>query len=181
MKFHECAIEGPLLVEPEVFGDERGFFMECWNAEKFAQAGIDAAFVQDNHSCSQRGVLRGLHFQNPGAQGKLVRVSKGAVYDVLVDLRRSSPTFGKWLGMELSADNKRMLWVPRGFAHGFLTLQDGTEFLYKCDAPYAPASEHTLAWNDPTVGVDWPLEGVEVQLSVKDREGMPFAQVETFA
>ena len=181
MKIVPCDIEGPLIIEPQVFGDERGFFMESWNAAKFAEAGLDFPFVQDNHSRSQKGVLRGMHFQNPGPQGKLVRVVSGAVYDVAVDLRRPSPTFGKWVGVELSAENKRMFWVPQGFAHGFLTLEDGTDFLYKCDAPYAPQHEHSLAWDDPDVGIDWPLDGIEVQLSAKDREGKALGDVEAFA
>ncbi|WP_205689470.1 dTDP-4-dehydrorhamnose 3,5-epimerase [Aurantiacibacter odishensis] len=181
MKIIECAIDGPVILEPQVFGDERGFFMESWNAQKFAEAGLDIAFAQDNHSRSQKGVLRGMHFQNPGPQGKLVRVVSGAVFDVAVDLRRSSPTFGKWVGVELSAENKRMFWVPQGFAHGFLTLEDGTDFLYKCDAPYAPSNEHSLAWYDPDVGIEWPTEGLEVQLSAKDREGKLLGEVEAFA
>lgn len=181
MKITPTEIEGPLIIEPQVFGDERGFFMESWNAAKFAEAGLDIAFVQDNHSRSQKGVLRGMHFQNPGPQGKLVRVIAGAVYDVAVDLRRSSPTFGKWLGVELSAQNKRMFWVPQGFAHGFLTLEDDTDFLYKCDAPYAPANEHSLAWDDPDVGIVWPTGDLEVKLSGKDAEGRALSEVEAFA
>jgi len=177
----ECAIPGPLIIEPRVFGDDRGFFMESWNAAEFAEAGLDLAFVQDNHSRSQKGVLRGMHFQNPGPQGKLVRVVSGAVYDVAVDLRRSSPHYGKWVGVELSAANRRMFWVPEGFAHGFLTLEDGTDFLYKCTAPYAPHSEHSLAWDDPAVGIEWPLIGIEPQLSAKDKAGVPLAEVEAFA
>ena len=176
-----CAIEGPLIIEPRVFGDDRGFFLESWNAAAFAKAGLDLAFVQDNHSRSSRGVLRGLHFQNPGPQGKLVRVVNGAVFDVAVDLRRSSPTFGQWAGVELSASNKRMFWVPEGFAHGFLTLEDNTDFLYKCTAPYAPQHEHTLAWDDPAVGIKWPADGMEVLLSAKDRAGKRLADVEAFA
>lgn len=181
MKIVECAIDGPLIIEPPVFGDERGFFLESWNAEGFARAGLDLTFVQDNHSRSQRGVLRGMHFQNPGAQGKLVRVVNGAVFDVAVDLRRSSPDFGKWVGVELSAANKRMFWVPEGFAHGFLTLEDGTDFLYKCTAPYAPQFEHSLAWDDPDVAIEWPIDGMTVQLSAKDKAGAALAQVEAFA
>lgn len=181
MKIAPYHINGPLIIEPQVFGDERGFFMESWNADRFADAGLDIAFVQDNHSRSQKGVLRGMHFQNPGPQGKLVRVVSGAVYDVAVDLRRSSPTFGKWVGVELSAENKRMFWVPQGFAHGFLTLEDNTDFLYKCDAPYTPQNEHSLAWDDPEVGIEWPLDGIEVQLSAKDREGKPLSEVEAFS
>ena len=180
MKIVETAIEGPLIIEPQVFGDERGFFMESWSQAKFADAGLDIDFVQDNHSRSQKGVLRGMHFQNPGPQGKLVRVVSGAVFDVAVDLRRSSPTFGKWTGVELSAANKRMFWVPQGFAHGFLTLEDDTDFLYKCDAPYAPQQEHSLAWDDPDVGIEWPLDGLDVQLSAKDREGTALADLEAF-
>tara|TARA_A100001391_G_scaffold188957_1_gene159915 strand:- start:7531 stop:8076 length:546 start_codon:yes stop_codon:yes gene_type:complete len=181
MNIIPCDIAGPLIIEPKVFGDERGFFMESWNAAKFAEAGLDIAFVQDNHSRSQKGVLRGMHFQNPGPQGKLVRVVSGAVFDVAVDLRRSSPTFGKWTGVELSAENKRMFWVPQGFAHGFLTLEDDTDFLYKCDAPYAPQNEHSLAWDDPEVGIEWPLDGIEVQLSAKDAEGTRLSDLEAFA
>ena len=181
MNIVECAIPGPLIIEPRVFGDDRGFFMESWNAAEFAEAGLDLAFVQDNHSRSQKGVLRGMHFQNPGPQGKLVRVVSGAVYDVAVDLRRSSPHYGKWVGVELSAANRRMFWVPEGFAHGFLTLENGTDFLYKCTAPYAPHSEHSLAWDDPAVGIEWPLIGIEPQLSAKDKAGVPLAEVEAFA
>ena len=181
MNITECDIAGPLIIEPKVFGDERGFFMESWSAAKFAEAGLDIAFVQDNHSRSQKGVLRGMHFQNPGPQGKLVRVVNGAVFDVAVDLRRSSPTFGQWTGVELSAENKRMFWVPQGFAHGFLTLEDDTDFLYKCDAPYAPQHEHSLAWDNPDVGIEWPLDGIAVQLSAKDAKGTPLSDVEAFA
>lgn len=180
MKISKTAIAGPLIIEPQVFGDERGFFMETWNAEAFARAGLDLTFVQDNHSRSQRGVLRGLHFQNPGPQGKLVRVTSGAVFDVAVDLRRSSPTFGQWVGIELSAENRRMFWIPEGFAHGFLTLADNTDFLYKCTAPYAPQSEHTLAWDDPALGIGWPLDGLAPIISEKDRRGLRLDQVPVF-
>jgi dTDP-4-dehydrorhamnose 3,5-epimerase len=180
MNITECDIPGPLIIEPKVFGDERGFFMESWNAARFAEEGLDIAFVQDNHSRSQKGVLRGMHFQNPGPQGKLVRVVSGAVFDVAVDLRRSSPTFGKWTGVELSAENKRMFWVPQGFAHGFLTLEDDTDFLYKCDATYAPQHEHSLAWDDPDVGIEWPLDGIDLQLSAKDAEGTRLSDLEAF-
>ncbi len=181
MKVVQTAIPGPLIIEPRVFGDARGFFMETWNAAAFAQAGLNVTFVQDNHSRSQKGVLRGLHFQNPGAQGKLVRVTRGAVFDVAVDLRASSPTFGQWVGVELSADNNRMFWVPEGFAHGFLTLEDDTDFLYKCTAPYAPQSEHTLAWNDPAVGVAWPVAGLDPIISDKDARGLALGDVPVFA
>ena len=181
MNVIETAIAGVLIIEPRVFGDQRGFFMETWSASTFAAAGLDLDFVQDNHSRSQKGVLRGLHFQNPGPQGKLVRVTAGAVFDVVVDLRASSPTFGQWVGAELSADNKRMFWVPEGFAHGFLTLMDDTDFLYKCTAPYAPQSEHTLAWNDPMVGIEWPLAGLDPIISDKDARGLSLADAPVFA
>lgn len=180
MNIIECNIPGPLIIEPKVFGDDRGFFFESWNADAFAQAGLDLTFVQDNHSHSQKGVLRGMHFQNPGPQGKLVRVARGAVFDAVVDLRRSSPTFGQWTGVTLSAANKRMFWVPEGFAHGFLTLEDDTDFLYKCTAPYAPQHEASLAWNDPAVGIDWQLDGIEPLLSAKDRVGVSLADVKAF-
>ena len=176
-------LAGALVIEPEVVGDERGFFFESWNAAAFAAAGLPDRFVQDNHSRSMKGVLRGLHFQQPGAQGKLVRVVAGAVFDAIVDLRRSSPTFGKWHGIELSAANRRMLWVPEGFAHGFLTLTDDSHFLYKCTAPYAPHHEHTLAWDDPAVGVAWPLSalaGGAPRLSARDAAGLPLAAVPAF-
>ena len=181
MNIIETALPGALTIEPRVFGDSRGFFMETWNVGAFAAAGLDLAFVQDNHSRSQKGVLRGLHFQNPGPQGKLVRVTNGAVFDVAVDLRASSPTFGQWVGVELSAENKRMFWVPEGFAHGFLTLEDDTDFLYKCTAPYAPQSDHTLAWDDPAVGIEWPVTGLDPIISEKDARGLALADVPVFA
>ena len=180
MKIVRTALAGPVIIEPRVFGDERGFFMETWNAEAFRKAGLDLTFVQDNHSRSQKGVLRGLHLQNPRPQGKLVRVTRGAVFDVAVDLRWSSPTFGRWVGVELSASNQRMFWVPEGFAHGFLTLEDDTDFMYKCTAPYTPQSEHTLAWDDPTVAVEWPLEGIDPIISAKDAVGLTLAEVAVF-
>lgn len=176
-----CEIDGPLILEPKVFGDERGFFLESWNATSFAEIGLDTTFVQDNHSRSQKGVLRGMHFQNPAPQGKLVRVVRGAVFDAIVDLRRSSPTFGHWTGVTLSAENKRMFWVPEGFAHGFLTLEDDTDFLYKCTSAYLPQNEHSLAWDDPEVGIEWPLQGVEPKLSSKDAAGVPLSRVMAFA
>ncbi|NLR69424.1 dTDP-4-dehydrorhamnose 3,5-epimerase [Novosphingobium sp. ERN07] len=181
MNIIECDIAGPLIIEPRVFGDDRGFFLESWNSQGFAAAGLDMTFVQDNHSRSQKGVLRGMHFQNPAPQGKLVRVVRGAVFDAIVDLRRSSPTFGKWTGVTLSAENKRMFWVPEGFAHGFLTLENDTDFLYKCTAPYLPQNEASLAWDDPTVGIEWPLDGIEPKLSAKDADGVPLADVKAFA
>ena len=180
MNIIETAIRGVLIIEPKVFGDDRGFFMESWNARAFGEAGLDIDFVQDNHSRSSRGVLRGLHYQSPGPQGKLVRVTAGAVYDVAVDLRRDSPSFGRSVGVELSAANKRMFWVPEGMAHGFLCLEDGTDFLYKCRGFYDPANEHSLLWKDPALGIDWPLEGITPQLSAKDMAGKPLAQAVTF-
>lgn len=181
MNIVETAIPGPLIIEPRVFGDDRGFFMESWNEAAFKAVGLDLSFVQDNHSHSSKRVLRGLHFQNPNPQGKLVRVANGAVYDVAVDVRRSSPNFGKWVGVELSAANKRMFWVPPGFAHGFLTLEDGTDFLYKCTALYDPATEHCLMWNDPELAIDWPEQVAPFQLSGKDQLGKPLSQIEGFA
>jgi dTDP-4-dehydrorhamnose 3,5-epimerase len=163
-----------------VFGDERGFFFESWNRRAFAQiAGRDWEFVQDNHSGSARNVLRGLHYQVRQPQGKLVRVVAGEVFDVAVDLRRSSPTFGRWVGERLSAQNRRMMWVPSGFAHGFLVLSESAEFLYKTTDYYAPEHERTLLWNDPALGIAWPLEG-EPLLKPKDAAGVPLAQAETF-
>lgn len=181
MKLVPTGIPDLCVIEPRVFGDDRGFFLESWNYKTFADLGLDLTFVQDNHSRSARGVLRGLHFQNPNPQGKLVRVVTGRAWDVAVDLRKSSPTFGKWHGVELSAANKRLFWVPPGFAHGFVSLEDGTDFLYKCTSFYEPANEHSLQWDDPTVGIDWPLEGIEPQLSGKDAAGRAFADVEPFA
>jgi dTDP-4-dehydrorhamnose 3,5-epimerase len=171
-------LAGAMMIEPKVIGDGRGFFFESWNAAAFADAGLPASFVQDNHSRSLKGVLRGMHFQHPDAQGKLVRVVAGAVFDVIVDLRRSSPTFGRWHGIELTAANQRMLWVPEGFAHGFLALAEA-DLLYKCTAPYAPQHERTLAWDDPAVGIEWPLGG-EPLLSAKDATGMPLAALPVF-
>jgi len=168
------------VLEPRVFGDARGFFMETWNARTFAVAGLDLAFVQDNHSRSGRGVLRGLHYQLIRPQGKLVRVTAGRVFDVAVDLRRPSPTFGKWVGVELSADNKRMLWIPPGFAHGFLTLEKDTDFLYKCTALYDPQDERCIAWNDPDLDIAWPHE-TDPTISDKDRSGHAFSEAETYA
>jgi len=180
VKIIETGIADLLIVEPRVFGDERGFFLESWNAATFRNAGLDLHFVQDNHSRSAKGVLRGLHFQNPNPQGKLMRVTAGRVWDVAVDLRRGSPTCGKWHGVELSAANKRMLWVPPGFAHGFVSLEDSTDFLYKCTAAYEPAKEQSLLWNDPTVAIDWPLEGLQPKISAKDEGGLPLAEIELF-
>ena len=158
MEFTPLAIQDVILITPKVFEDERGFFLESFREDRFAAAGITAKFVQDNHSCSRAGVLRGLHYQlPPHAQGKLVRVVQGAAFDVAVDIRRGSPTFGQWEGVELSALNKRQLWIPEGFAHGFLALQDETHFLYKTTDVYARDCERSIRWDDPAIGVDWPL------------------------
>jgi dTDP-4-dehydrorhamnose 3,5-epimerase len=164
-------IDGVLVLEPKVFGDARGFFFESFNARDFAQAtGLDVAFVQDNHSKSAKGVLRGLHYQTQHAQGKLVRVTQGAVFDVAVDIREGSPTFGKWFGLELSAENNKQLWIPAGLAHGFLVTSESAEFLYKTTDYYHPEFERSLLWNDPTVGVAWPLHLLQgaPQLAAKD-------------
>ncbi|MGW8202126.1 dTDP-4-dehydrorhamnose 3,5-epimerase [Sphingomonas bisphenolicum] len=178
MKVIPTGIAGLAILEPRLFQDDRGFFMESWNSQTFRDAGLDLTFVQDNHSRSDRGVLRGLHFQRPNPQGKLVRVTSGSVWDVAVDLRRSSATFGRWFGVELSAANKRMFWIPPGFAHGFLCLEDGTDFLYKCTAFYQPAQEHSLLWNDPALNIPWPVAGMDIQLSSKDRDGLPLAHIQ---
>jgi dTDP-4-dehydrorhamnose 3,5-epimerase len=181
MKFHSTPIKDVVLIEPQVFGDARGFFLESWQKEKFAAAGIEAAFVQDNHSRSSRWTLRGLHFQSERTQGKLVRVASGSVFDVVVDLRRNSPSFGKWWGVELSAENHLMLWVPKGFAHGILVTSESADFLYKCTDLYSPVHERTLAWNDPALAIQWPLPaGTVPVMSAKDREGVTFATIEKF-
>ncbi len=173
------AIPDVLVVEPKVFGDARGFFLESWNAQAFAAAGISAAFVQDNHSRSPRGVLRGLHYQIRQPQGKLVRVVAGEVFDVAVDLRRASPTFGRWVGERLSAVNKRMLWIPPGFGHGFLVLSESADFLYKTTDYYAPEHERVIAWNDPALAIAWPLDGAPT-LSARDAAGAGFRDAEVF-
>ena len=169
-----------LVLEPKVFGDERGFFYESYNRRAMTEAGIPDDFVQDNHSRSAKGVLRGLHYQIQNTQGKLVRVISGSVYDVAVDLRKSSPTFGKWVGVELSAENKRMAWIPKGFAHGFVVTSDTAEFLYKTTDYWAPQFERSLLWNDPALGITWPLEG-EPTIAAKDAAALPLAQCEVFA
>lgn len=170
-----------LLLEPKVFGDTRGFFFESFNARDFAKVtGIDATFVQDNHSKSARGVLRGLHYQIEHPQGKLVRVSQGEVFDVVVDMRRSSAHFGRWTGYVLSAENKCQMWVPPGFAHGFVVLSDSAEFLYKTTDYWYPEFERSLLWNDPTVGIQWPIDCTP-QLAAKDAAALPLAQAATFA
>ena len=179
MKVTATALPDVRLIEPRVFGDERGFFFESWNARAFAAAGLPATFVQDNHSRSARGVLRGLHYQIEHAQGKLVRVTAGEVFDVVVDLRRSSATFGRSFGLALSAANRRMLWVPPGFAHGFLALSDNAEFLYKTTDYWYPEHERTLLWNDPALGIDWPLSGAPI-LTAKDAAGTPLAAADVY-
>jgi dTDP-4-dehydrorhamnose 3,5-epimerase len=169
-----------LIIEPKVFGDERGFFFESFNQKKFLElTGLNLDFVQDNHSRSAKNVLRGLHYQVKQPQGKLVRVVQGAVFDVALDIRRSSPTFGQHVGVELSSDNKRMLWIPPGFAHGFMTLSENAEFLYKTTDYWAPEFERSIAWNDPALGIAWPLDG-EPALSKKDQQGVLLAEAECF-
>lgn len=179
MKVTATAIADVKLIEPRVFGDERGFFFESWNARALAAAGIDVTFVQDNHSRSRHGVLRGLHYQIEHAQGKLVRAVTGEVFDIAVDLRRSSPTFGRHVGVVLSAENRRMLWVPPGFAHGFLVLSDVADFLYKTTDYWFSGHERTLRWDDPALGIAWPLATAPV-LAPKDAAGAPLAQAETY-
>jgi dTDP-4-dehydrorhamnose 3,5-epimerase len=182
MNIIKTALEGVLILEPKVFGDERGFFMESFNQRVFDEAvGRHVEFVQDNHSRSARGVLRGLHFQlPPHAQGKLVRVTQGSVFDVAVDLRRSSPTFGHWVGVELSGTNHRQFWIPAGFAHGFLVTSDSADFLYKTTDYYAPQAEGAVRWDDPAVGVQWPLDGQQPQLSPKDAQAPLLAEAAHF-
>ena len=180
MQVIRSELPGVLVLEPKVFGDARGFFYESFNARAFEQAtGLACEFVQDNHSRSQRGVLRGLHYQVQQAQGKLVRVTAGEVFDVVVDLRSSSPSFGRLLGVHLSAENKRQVWVPEGFAHGFLVLSEVAEFLYKTTDYYAPEHERCIRWDDPTLAIDWPLDGPP-QLSAKDQAGLAFSAADLF-
>ncbi|MDT8397344.1 MAG: dTDP-4-dehydrorhamnose 3,5-epimerase [Pseudomonadales bacterium] len=177
MKLSHTSLPDVLLFTPRVFGDHRGFFMETWREDVFAQAGITARFVQENHSKSGRGILRGLHYQRQQAQGKFIRVVAGEIFDVAVDLRRHSITFGQWVGVTLSADNKLGLWVPPGFAHGFYVTGDGAEVSYKCTAYYAPEHEHSLLWNDPALGIEWPIAPGEAPiLSDKDRKASPLAE-----
>ena len=185
MKVTPTAIPDVLVLEPKVFGDARGFFLESFNARVFREAtGLDVDFVQDNHSRSAKGVLRGLHYQLEQPQGKLVRVVRGRVFDVAVDVRRSSPTFGRWVGTELSEDNHRQFWVPAGFAHGFLVLSDSADFLYKTTEYYAPQHERSIAWDDPAIGIDWPLRAAGIaapQLSGKDQAAPKLAAADVFA
>ena len=177
MKATPLAIPDVYMIEPQVFGDERGFFFESFNHARFeAAVGRKVNFVQDNHSKSARGVLRGLHFQNPNPQGKLVRVTQGEVFDVAVDIRKDSPTFGLWVGEIISAENKRQLWIPEGLAHGFLVLSDTAEFLYKTTDYYAPSNEWCLSWNDPALAINWPLDGTPA-LSSKDQDGVLLSQL----
>ena len=180
MKATRLAIPEVVLIEPQVFGDARGFFFESFNQKTFNEAtGTNHPFVQDNHSRSSQGVLRGLHYQIQQPQGKLVRVARGKVWDVAVDIRKSSPTFGQWVGAELSEDNQHQLWVPPGFAHGFVVLSESADFLYKTTDYYAPEHERCIAWNDPQLGIRWPYEG-EPRLSAKDAQGLVFAVAEVF-
>ncbi len=180
MKAIPTSIPEVLIIEPNVISDNRGFFFESFNEKEFSQGtGLNVNFVQDNHSHSARGVLRGLHYQIQQPQGKLVRVVRGAVFDAAVDIRKSSPTFGQWVGVELTENNCRQLWTPLGFAHGFLVLSDSADFLYKTTDYYAPEFERSILWNDPTIGIQWPLNG-EPQLSNKDKVALPLAQAEIF-
>jgi dTDP-4-dehydrorhamnose 3,5-epimerase len=181
MELERLAIPEVCLLRPRVFGDERGFFLESWNRRTFADLGLDLDFVQDNHSRSQQGVLRGLHYQLQQPQGKLVRVVEGEVFDVAVDLRRSSPTFGRWVGATLSASNHQMLWVPPGFAHGFYVLSANAQFLYKTTDYYLPSAERCLLWNDPALGIDWPIPaGESPLLASKDAAGLPLSACDLF-
>ncbi|MCO7625167.1 dTDP-4-dehydrorhamnose 3,5-epimerase [Pseudomonas fluorescens] len=180
MNVIETGLPGVVIIEPKVFGDERGFFYESFNARAFAEAtGVHAQFVQDNHSRSQKGVLRGLHYQLENTQGKLVRVTVGEVLDVAVDIRRSSPNFGKWVAVRLSADNHRQLWVPEGFAHGFVVLSEVAEFLYKTTDYYTPSAERTIRWDDPTLAIDWQLQQTP-KLSAKDQDGKSLQEADLF-
>jgi len=181
MQVIETPIPDLLVLEPRVFGDSRGFFLESWNERTFREAtGVTLGFVQDNHSRSARGVLRGLHYQLQQPQGKLVRAVRGSVYDVAVDLRRRSPTFGRWYGVELTEDNHRQLWIPPGFGHGFLVTSESADFLYKATDYYAPAHERCVMWNDPALGIAWPIDGLTPLLSEKDRQGVPLAEAEVY-
>jgi dTDP-4-dehydrorhamnose 3,5-epimerase len=181
MKFEKTPLADVYLVQPKVFGDQRGFFLESWSAQTFRDAGFDLEFVQDNHSRSAAGILRGMHYQTQHTQGKLVRVTSGSVFDVVVDLRRSSPTLGQWYGETLSSENNSMLWIPPGFAHGFYVTSDYADFQYKCTDIYHPASEISLAWDDPTVGIEWPIPpGEQPQLSAKDASGQAWGDIPLF-
>lgn len=179
MEFVPTHIPDVILIKPKVFGDARGYFLETWHQSRFAAAGIPSNFVQDNHSHSAQWILRGMHYQVQQTQGKLIRVTRGAVFDVAVDLRRSSPTFGQWIGTELNDVNHHQLWVPAGFAHGFLTLSEKVDFVYKCTDFYAPQHERTLRWNDPHVGIDWPLpQGITPTLASRDAGALGIREIE---
>ena len=181
MQFEPTAIADVVLIKPRVYGDARGYFFESWEERKFAAGGVPEHFVQDNHSHSERNVLRGLHYQMPHPQGKLVRVARGAVFDVAVDIRRSSPSFRQWVGFVLSEENHHMLWVPPGMAHGYLTLSDSADFIYRCTDFYAPECERAIVWNDPDIGVQWPLPaGTAPVLSAKDAVARSFSEAELF-
>ena len=181
MQFINTELPGVILIEPKIFKDERGFFLESYQKERFSAAGIHADFVQDNHSASTKGVLRGLHYQLRQPQGKLVRAIAGEIFDVAVDMRRNSPTFGRWVGATLSAENKSQLWVPPGFAHGFYVMSEKAEILYKATDYYAPEWERSLLWNDPALGIDWRIaNGESPVLSIKDAQGLPLSEAETY-
>lgn len=182
MQIIDTALDGVKIFEPKVFGDDRGFFLESWNQQVFSEHDLPTHFVQDNHSRSQQGVLRGLHYQIQNPQGKLVRVTQGEVFDVAVDMRKSSPQFGQWVGICLSESNRRQLWVPPGFAHGFYVVSTFADFQYKCTDYYTPEHERSLKWNDETVGVEWPIsQGLEPQLAAKDKTGLGFEHCDYFA
>ncbi len=182
MKIIETAIPEVKILEPTVYGDARGFFLETWNSRTFAEIGLDLSFVQDNHSRSAQGILRGMHYQSQHPQGKLVRVTQGCVFDVAVDLRQSSPTYGQWVGVELSDENYRMLWVPPGFAHGFYVLSPFADFLYKCTDYFYPAFDRSLRWDDPTIGIQWPLiNGQTPVISAKDAAAKSWQEADKFA
>ena len=177
MKVIDTNIPDVKIIEPKVFGDERGFFMETWNQKTFEEKVAKRTFVQDNHSMSKQGILRGLHYQTENTQGKLVRVTAGEVFDVAVDIRKGSPTFGQWVGVLLSAENKKQLWVPEGFAHGFYVTSESAEFVYKCTDYYNSSAEHSIQWNDPLLSIDWPNKGNSPLLSDKDRNAKPLAEI----
>lgn len=182
MQIVDTALDAVKVLEPKVFGDDRGFFLESWNKELFEQHGLPGNFVQDNHSRSSQGVLRGLHYQIKNPQGKLVRVTQGEVFDVAVDMRKSSSQFGQWVGVLLSESNKKQLWVPPGFAHGFYVVSESADFQYKCTDYYSPEFERSLLWNDPSVGIEWPIiAGTEPLLAAKDKAGLPIGQCDYFA
>jgi dTDP-4-dehydrorhamnose 3,5-epimerase len=181
MQVSDTPVEGVKILDPKVFGDERGFFLESWNARGFAALGFDVTFVQDNHSRSVRNTLRGLHYQVERPQGKLVRVTRGEVFDVTVDIRKRSPTYGRWFGLRLSEANRRMLWLPPGMAHGFYVLSDTADFQYKCTEYYLPEHERSILWSDPALGIDWPVPAGETPLlSPKDARGVPLAEAQVF-